>query len=116
MLGIIGIKQLKIRCTLGFLPHEINPQDIYVDLEVETDISTSIKTGSLKDTLDYVQLTKLCEEIAINGGHLLLEKLANEMLKTVFERFNISWARLTIHKPMALPKAQAATITLQRTR
>lgn len=117
MNGIIGFNHLEVFCIIGDLPEERNdPQVVYIDLQVEADFSRASCSDQVHDTVDYVRLARICKEVGKQGRFHLLEKYAYEVLRHLFEEFQISSAWIKIKKPGGLPEAEFAFVELKQTR
>lgn len=107
MLGTIGFEKYRIRCIIGIEPHErIVEQDILVDLEVEYDLLKAATTDALVDTVDYVQLSKICHDMAVSGRYYLLEKYVMEVVSEIRCKFLVKSISMCARKPMALKNAE----------
>jgi 7,8-dihydroneopterin aldolase/epimerase/oxygenase len=70
-----------------------------VDLVVELADDLSSDSDSLEETLDYRHLAEAIVEVGQGKSHWLVEKMAGEMLKIVFERH---------------PSVMAGTVTIRK--
>lgn len=114
MKGLMGFENLKIHCIIGINPEEKNkPQDIYIDLKVQYDLTRCFKSQSIKDTVDYARLADIVRLEAQNR-HGLLEIFARRVLDSIFEEFDVNWAWIRIKKPQAIPEAQWAFVELEQ--
>lgn len=114
MIGKIGFEKLEINCIIGELNHERDKEQvIYVSLEVTTDFSKCVEYDSFKDTLDYVELSRNCIEVAKNGKFKLLETCGYEILKKIFTIPLVMKAKIRIEKPSAIHSAKFAFIELE---
>ena len=117
MIGQIGFENLKISCIIGMGEEERREeQPIFVDLKVGVDISKSVKTDKLEDTVDYVAMAQVCTELALQKQYQLLETYAAEVLKALFDGFDIQEAWIKVKKPEALPTAAYSVVELSRKR
>src|SRR5688500_11768069 len=115
MKGYIGFDQYKLDCIIGVYPHERQTkQTIFVDLQVEADFSKCSKSDDIADTVNYEQLAELCIHLAESGKFALLETFACEILKSIFLKFNVTWAWVRIKKPQALANADYTVVELER--
>ncbi|MCR4316007.1 MAG: dihydroneopterin aldolase [Planctomycetes bacterium] len=113
----ILVSNLEVRCIVGTLPHErANEQCIYLDLELEADVSAACNSDDLADTVDYVQISDAAREVAVNGKFELIEALAESIARKLFEFPRIDALQVTIKKPDAIPGASYAGFTIRRTR
>lgn len=76
---------------------QLEVQDFTVDLEVLLDY----EGDSLDQTLDYRQLTQLAQDVVAGTSFQLLERLAEEVARRVFELPRVVEATALIHKPRA---------------
>ena len=114
MLGKIGFEKLEINCIIGELSHEREEEQvIYVSLEVTADFSSCVECDSFIDTLDYVELSKKCIEVAKNGKFKLLETCGYEILKKIIAIPFVLKAKVRIEKPAAIDSAKFAFIELE---
>ena len=114
-LTTISIHQLGISCIIGAYPEERHhPQTLFVDIEIQAMIPDASIHDSLDLTIDYDELAKLSEKIAVNGKFFLVETLA-ETIATEFLKNNaIKKTRITVHKPTAIPKAKNVSVSVER--
>lgn len=112
--GHIGFENLRIDCIIGVYPEErIKEQVIYVDLKVRFDISKCVMSDSFSDTVDYIQLARLCRELAVAKNFQLLESYAHYVLKEIFAKFPVTSAWIKVRKPAALPESNGAIVELE---
>jgi 7,8-dihydroneopterin aldolase/epimerase/oxygenase len=117
MQGVIKILNHKLSCIIGVLPEERTlEQEIFIDLELRRDFSTCIKSDRVDDTVCYVAVSELCTTIAKKGGFGLLETYAHKVLETLFGKFDVEWAKITVKKPGALPTGDCAIVELEKNR
>ncbi len=114
MNGIMGFENLKINCIIGINPEErVAPQDIYIDLKVQQDLTRCFQTQAVEDTVDYVKLAQI-SLIEAQNQHGLLEVYAQKVLDQIFHEFSVHWAWIRIKKPKAIPGAQWAFVELEK--
>jgi dihydroneopterin aldolase len=118
MNGFVGFENHRILCILGVMPEERKKsQTIFVDLKVEIDITKSAQTDNLKDTIDYVELAKICTTLALENQYQLLEAYVVDVLGHLFNKFTIihsAWIK--VKKPLGLPSAAYSLIELYQKR
>ncbi len=99
---MIGIHQYQISCIIGDLPEErIEKQTIFINVKVRIDLSAAAKSEKLEDTVDYVALAEICNQLAQNE-YYLLEKFAVDTVEICLAKFPITWAQVSIQKPKAI--------------
>jgi|SRR5580693_460396 dihydroneopterin aldolase len=110
---IIGIKNLKISCIIGILPHEREKeQELLVDIEIE------IKRDALDEihaTYDYRLFKMICQKIA-TGKLNLVETFAEKLLQELLKTDSVLHAKCTIKKKSAERDADYAYVALERGR
>lgn len=112
--AIIGFEHLHIHCIIGTLEQErLQPQDLYIDLKVRIDVSISVKTDQLNDTVSYVDLADKCIEIAEQKYHLV-ETYASAVLEALIKNYPVQWAWIRVKKPKALLEAQYAIVEMEK--
>ncbi len=110
--GSVGFEQLRVRCLIGADPHEkVQEQNIFIDLKVESDWSACLASDQLQDAIDYVKIAEVCNQVAAQGHHALLESLAYQIVSRLFETYAaISHVWIRICKPQVLPAAKDAYV------
>lgn len=118
MNGLLGFKNHRILCLIGATPEERKEtQTILVDLKVETDFSKSALTDNLEDTIDYVELAKICTRLAKENQYNLLEAYAADVLKHIFAQFTAVYsAWIGVKKPLGLLSAEYTLVELSSKR
>lgn len=117
MHDLIIIKNLRFDCIVGINPPErINPQPLQLDLEIGTDISIAAASEDICSTIDYGEIAIGVEMFVKAGQFLLLETLAEKTTRMILDRWTVSAVRLTVLKPQAIPNADAAGISIYRSR
>jgi FolB domain-containing protein len=105
----VGIKDLQIRCIIGCLSEERNsPQTILVDVTMHF---LQPAADTLSDTVDYVAVSKLIEEVATKGAFLLIETLAHEIAFRIAAKFLQVYRLFVVIKKAGALKNAAYTFT-----
>ncbi|HEY1883975.1 MAG TPA: dihydroneopterin aldolase [Candidatus Cybelea sp.] len=98
----------------GWLPGERDrAQPFELELSVEVDLRGAEARDDLHETVDYAALCRRISGVVERTSFALLERLAGEVLETVFEDSRIARATLTISKPAILDGA-TPSVTLER--
>lgn len=98
-MGTIHLKNIKLYAYHGCLVEESQiGSDYVVNLWVKADLSESVSTDELVDTIDYVLLQKIVQnEMAIRSK--LLEHVANRIIQSVFLKVSsASYVRVKVAK------------------
>ena len=69
-----------------------------VDLEMDFDMSTAMESDSIEDTIDYTRVHKMISNVIENRKYNLLEALAGNILKVLFEEVDIDKAKIFLRK------------------
>lgn len=110
----LGISKHRIPCIIGIHPTEREQlQEVWVDIQVEADISKSLQTNKIEDTVDYTRLADICTELANIHHYHLLETFAHDVIRKVFEEFDVNWVWIKIKKPFAIVTGEFAFVELK---
>lgn len=108
---IVRIKKLKLKTIIGIDKQERKrKQIVIINIEYEIKKTKAHKTDNIQDTLNYRTLTKKIIKSVQLSRFLLLEKLANSILKIVLEDKRISWAKVEVDKPGAIRFSDSVSI------
>lgn len=111
----VFIRGLQIDAIIGIYPHERSTrQPLLLDLEMSSDIRRAASTEDITDALDYEAISNHLYEFVAASEFQLIETLAQRIAELVLEEFNVSWLRLTVHKPEAVARAQDVGIIIER--
>lgn len=117
LIGTIGVEGHVLECVVGVYPHErLMKQKLIIDIQLKYDLSVSSQSKSLKDTIDYVEVTQCCSDLANTHQYKLIETFAVECVDMCLLKFDALWARVKIKKPAAIPSAQYAFVEYERFR
>lgn len=117
MLGKIFIKNLTVKAKVGHLIHERHvPQDILVNIAVWGNVSTSIKSENLADTIDYCVIQNAVLNLGTTEEFVLIETFANAILDICFEDARVEKAWIRLEKPHKLPESESVGIEMERER
>ncbi len=87
-----------------------------VDLEFSFDLTSAIKSDQLEDTISYVDIYKLIQQIMTNSKYHLIESLAGNIIKSIFQKFPIDNATIRIRKPHAPIQGVVDTVEVEITK
>ncbi|MCY4018869.1 MAG: 2-amino-4-hydroxy-6-hydroxymethyldihydropteridine diphosphokinase [Chloroflexi bacterium] len=114
-MDIIEIKNLRLQTTIGFSPHELDRlQDIVISLRIGTDRQRAAETDDPSDVFNYKTVNKAVISLVKRSRFRLLEKLAEEIAKTIIAGFEAQFVQVSIQKPGALRHADSVGITIER--
>lgn len=114
--GLVGFDELQVCCIIGDLEWERGQkQYLLVDLRVEADFAPVVASDELKDTIDYVRLSQICQEIGEKGKYNMVEKYAAEVLTVILDEFAVKSVWIRVRKPKGLEQAAGgAVVELKR--
>lgn len=115
--GIIRIQDLRVPTIVGIKEDErVNPQEVTINVQMETDMEECIRTDDITDAFNYRTLTKKIIREVGEAKHFLLEKLCQHVLNIVMEDARIIEASVEIDKPGALRFAKSVSVRLSAKR
>ena len=96
----IVINEIQAFCKIGLYDFEKElGQNLLINLELEADLNKAAKSNSIKDTIDYTQVSIKVREIAQRQEYLLIENLADEIVLELFKSFKLIEAiKLELYK------------------
>lgn len=114
---IIRIKNLRLRTLIGTYDWERKTQrEILVHIELEYDATRAAETDSLKDSVNYEDLTERITHEMEAAKFYLLEVLADRILKIIMENPRVFRAQVEVDKPHALRLAGSVSVIASATR
>ena len=114
-MDIVFIEDLKIDATIGIYDWERKiKQTLAFDLELATDISKAAKTDLIEDALNYKAISKRVIAFVEASEYQLVETLAEKVAALILDEFEVSWLRLTLHKPGAVRGSRSVGIRIER--
>ncbi len=114
-MDILYIRNLKVDAIVGIFSWEKRiRQPLHLDLEIALDIRQAAATDNIAYALDYKTVsTRLTEYIRHSEWHLI-ETLAEKIATLLMEEFGVTWLRLCLSKPAALPAADSVGLMIER--
>lgn len=111
------IRQLKIDTVIGVYDWE---KTIQQSLLLDLDMAWDNKPAGLSDDYQHA----LCYETVSNRLTTLISEKPIELIETVAEKvaacvlqeFNVSWVKVVVMKPGAVPSAQAVGVEIERSK
>jgi D-erythro-7,8-dihydroneopterin triphosphate epimerase len=113
-IATINIRNLRLRTFIGFNPEEMEKQqDVVINIEIRYVASRSALRDQVDAALNYKDVTKRVIGHVESNRFLLLEKLADDVLRICSEDPSVLNSRVTIDKPHALRFADSVSLTLE---
>lgn len=117
MLDSVLIEGLEVETVVGVYDWERNvDQRLLVDLEMAWDNRIPGASDDVSDALDYAAVSERVTNCLKELKPKLLEYGAEVLAGDLQEAFGISWLRLTLRKPGAVPAAQSVGVRIERGR
>ncbi len=111
----VFISDLQIATVIGVHQWEREVrQTLSLDLEMAADVSTPAQSDNVHDALDYQAVAERVTTLVESSECELLETLAERVAELVLKDFTVSWLRLRISKPGALPNANTVGVVIER--
>ncbi len=111
----VFISELQITTVIGVHAWEREVrQTLSLDLEMAADIGTPARSDSVQDALDYQAVAERIATLVESSDYQLLESLAERVAELVLTDFAVSWLRLRVSKPGALPNASVVGVVIER--
>ena len=114
----IFVRGLLVQASIGVHPHEHEgTQPIIIDIELDMGAMATPDDDRLAETLDYSVVADAAERLAQEAHVQLVETLAERIADwALAEDARVRSARVSIAKPQALLKADAAGVEIVKTR
>ncbi|MBZ2170393.1 MULTISPECIES: dihydroneopterin aldolase [Marinobacter] len=115
MADSVLIEGLEVETVVGVYDWERRvDQRLLVDLEMAWDNQLPGRTDDVSDALDYAAVSERVVACLRELKPQLLERGAEVLAGDLQEVFGISWLRLTLRKPGAVPAAQSVGVRIER--
>lgn len=115
-LDIIEIDNLRLRCVIGFSPHERkDKQDVVISLRIGTDMRRAGESDNPDDAFNYRTVTKAVIGHVEASSYYLVEKLAAEIARICVSEHGAPYVQVRVHKPGALRFSDSVGVVIERT-
>jgi dihydroneopterin aldolase len=113
----IVLTDFRVDAVIGIWDWEKrNPQNISIDLEMQTDTKKTSQSDSIEDALDYKAVSKRAKQFIQDSQFNLIETLAENLAQIILEEFDVQWLKLSISKPNAIRDSKNIGICIERTK
>lgn len=114
-MDIVFIEGLKADAVIGIYDWEREiRQELVLDLELATDIRHAAKSKDINDTLDYGAISERLITYVQASEEFLIETLAENIATLLMQEFAVSWLKLRLSKPGAVPAANNVGLCIIR--
>ena len=113
----VFIKELCIETVIGVYDWERKiKQAVCIDLELGTKISVASDSDNIEDTVDYKEVAKTVKSFIQKSEFLLIEALAEQTIKLIFTKFNVTHVKGRFSKPGAVTGSKEVGVIIERTK
>lgn len=111
----IEIDNLRLRCFIGFSPHELRDrQDVVISLRLGCDLRAAALSDDPADALNYRTLTKDVIRLVEGSRWKLLETLATAIARLCVLEHTAASVQVRVHKPGALRFSDSVGVCIER--
>jgi dihydroneopterin aldolase len=90
------------------------PQTVRVHLECGCDVRAAARDDDLTRAVDYSAVADAVLAHVQESRHVLIETMAEHIAALVRERFPVTWVRVRVEKPDAVPFAETVGVEIVR--
>ncbi|PTQ89023.1 dihydroneopterin aldolase [Agitococcus lubricus] len=114
-MDILYIRNLKVETIVGIFSWEKRiRQPIHLDLELAVDIRRAAQSDDIHYALDYKEVSNRLRDYISQSEWHLVETLAERVAELLMTEFGVTWLRLRLSKPAALPAADSVGLLIER--
>ena len=84
-----------------------------VDLELKGNLSTSMKSDHLEDTVDYAEIYQTVHDCLTGTRYFLLEALASHIADSILSSYALNSVKVTVRKPHAPVKGVLGSVEVE---
>jgi FolB domain-containing protein len=111
----IVIKNLRLRCQLGFSDHELGKkQNVVITMTIYTDLRQAGESDDPNDILNYRTVNKAVIEHVEASAYKTVEALATSIAQLAVVNHQVPHIRVEVHKPGALRYADDVIVIIER--
>ncbi len=111
----VFIEGLKVDAVIGVYDWEREiTQPLVFDIEMATDIKPAAASDDLSLTLDYFAISQKVTEFVQQSSYELIETLAEAIAQLIMQDFGVSWLKIKVSKPGAVPNAGNVAVQIER--
>jgi FolB domain-containing protein len=116
-LGKVLIRDLVVRGIIGIRPDERDvPQEILINLELETDLRRPGETDDIADCLDYQKVVEQVTAHTASVGRFTVEALATDLARLCLSEPAVMRVRVRVEKPAAIASCRSVGVELEGSR
>ena len=101
----ILVHNIPLSARVGCLEHErLDPQQIFIDIELTLDIRKASASDSIDDATNYVDIRNAAAEVVADRPYHLIETIAEKTAAKLLEEFSAEEVLVRVKKPYALAR------------
>ena len=89
-------------------------QTVVLDLELASDNRRAAGSDAIADAVDYDAISTRVLTFIEDSKFQLIETMAEQIASIVMQEFGVSWLRLRLSKPGAVPQAEDVGVVIER--
>jgi len=114
-MDIVFIRDLKVQTVIGVFEWErAIRQTVILDLEMAFDIASAARSDHIDDALNYKAVADRLTQFLQETHFKLVEAMAEAISNILQQEFGVSWLRLRVSKPGAIPTAHSVGVLIER--
>jgi 7,8-dihydroneopterin aldolase/epimerase/oxygenase len=114
---VVFVQGLQLDASVGVFDWEKQiRQRLRFDLELYTDFSAAAQSDAIADAVDYAAVCERIQNVISLDHYQLLERLAETIIRALFEQFRVERIVLSLHKPGAVPGTDSVGVKVDRWR
>ena len=105
-IATISVQGFEVACIVGILDRErVEPQLVYVDVDMDYDIEAAAAADDFKQAIDYVAMSECMRDLLVERQYHLLETFVVEGVEKLLGQYPAKRARIKVMKPGAIHEA-----------
>ncbi len=111
------IRQLRIDTVIGVYEWEKQiQQSLFIDLDMAWDIRPAAATDDYQHALCYETVSNRLTQLIRAQPIELIETVAERVAECLLTEFKVTWVKVVVNKPGAVPFAASVGIEIERSR
>ncbi|QYJ78027.1 dihydroneopterin aldolase [Shewanella acanthi] len=111
------IRQLRIDTVIGVYDWEKKiQQSLFLDLDMAWDIKQAAATDDYKFALCYETVSNRLTQLVTEHPIELIETVAERVAECLLTEFKVTWVKVVVMKPGAVPTAASVGVEIERSR
>ncbi|PLK58457.1 dihydroneopterin aldolase, partial [Candidatus Palibaumannia cicadellinicola] len=113
-MDIVFIEELTVMAFIGVYDWEQQLlQKLVLDLELGWDNLPAARSDNIFYGLSYVDVSQAVLSLVSSNSFTLIERVAEEVAELLIKKFSLTWVRIKVKKPGAVPQAGSVGVIIQ---